>query len=124
MCARERAVDGRRRLSQARNHGVQPALGWVQPHDDERARVLAASKDIAGAERIAQQIVAQTAGRLFRLHLEASLVLGEIQTKGKNAAAGRKRLKQLAATARASHFELIARKASTGSVEFAQNERF
>ena len=79
---------------------------------------------MASAERIAQQIVAQTAGRLFRLHLEASLMLGEIQSKGKNAAAGRKRLTQLVITARANHFELIARKASARSVEFAQNGPF
>ena len=50
---------------------------------------------------------------LFRLQLEASLALGEIQMQKRNPEMGRKRLEDTEENARSKGFELIARKAST-----------
>ena len=76
-----------------------------------RARVLAANNNTAAAERIARQVWVQTGGSNVRMRLEAALVLGEIQMKRK-ASDGRKNLKELAKSARAKGFELIARQCS------------
>jgi hypothetical protein len=56
-------------------------------------------------------VSAETSGSLVRLHLEAELLLGKIQMK-RDVVEGRKRLEELARTAHAKGFELIARKAS------------
>ena len=73
--------------------------------------MLVATNDLAGAERAARQVSAETSGSLVRLHLEAELLLGKIQMK-RDVVEGRKRLEELARTAHAKGFELIARKAS------------
>ncbi|MGB8061872.1 MAG: hypothetical protein WCF26_08260 [Candidatus Sulfotelmatobacter sp.] len=82
----------------------------------DHAYVMAAGKNLAGAEKTAQEALnrARNLG-LFRLQLEASLALGEIQITGPNRAAGRARLQALEKSARAKGFELIARKAANGN---------
>jgi serine/threonine protein kinase/tetratricopeptide (TPR) repeat protein len=83
----------------------------------DHAYVMAAGKNLGGAESAAQAALtrARSLG-LFRLQLEASLALGQIQMTGPNPTAGRARLQALEKSARAKGFELIARKAadSTG----------
>lgn len=82
----------------------------------DHAYVMAAGKSLAGAENTAQDALnrARYLG-LFRLQLEASLALGEIQITGPNRAAGRARLQALEKSARTKGFELIARKAANGN---------
>jgi hypothetical protein len=77
------------------------------------AAVMAAGQDFMSAEKVAQQAVAQarTVG-LVRLELEASLALGQIQMRAKKPVAACARLQELEKSARASGFELIARKAA------------
>jgi ATP/maltotriose-dependent transcriptional regulator MalT len=77
-----------------------------------QAKVLAARKDFSAAERTARRALAEAPKDLFRLRLEASLTLGEIQMKGKNAAQGRQRLQEVSRSAKEKGFELIARQAS------------
>jgi serine/threonine protein kinase/tetratricopeptide (TPR) repeat protein len=76
------------------------------------AALLAATNHINAAERVVQKILADAPKDLFRLRLEASLTLAEIQIKGENAAQGRARLRDVSRTAREKGFELIARRAS------------
>jgi serine/threonine protein kinase/tetratricopeptide (TPR) repeat protein len=76
------------------------------------ANVLAATNHIAAAERAARRVLAEAPKDLFRLRLEASLALAEIQTKGKNAEPGRARLQEVSKAAREKGFELIARQAT------------
>jgi len=77
------------------------------------AYVMAAGKNLGGAETTAREALTRTRNLgLFRLQLEASLALGRIQMAGPNRAAGSSRLKALEKTARAKGFELIARKAA------------
>jgi serine/threonine protein kinase/tetratricopeptide (TPR) repeat protein/TolB-like protein len=78
----------------------------------DRAQMLMAANDLAGAERAARKVSAESSGSLVRLHLEAELVLGKIQMK-RDVREGRKRLEDLARTAHTKGFELIARKASS-----------
>jgi len=78
-----------------------------------QAKVLAARKDFSAAERTARRALAEAPKDLFRLRLEASLTLGEIQMKGKNTAPGRQRLQEVSRSAKEKGFELIARQAST-----------
>jgi len=80
------------------------------------AYVMAAEKNLGGAETTAKEALtrARSLG-LFRLQLEASLALGQIQLIGPNHAAGRARLLALEKSARAKGFELIARKAANGN---------
>ncbi|MGA9304237.1 MAG: hypothetical protein WBW31_02415 [Candidatus Sulfotelmatobacter sp.] len=76
------------------------------------AYVTAAEKNLGGAETSAQEALAQARKLgLFRLQLEASLALGEVQMQRKNPDVGRKRLEETAQTARSKGFELIARRA-------------
>jgi eukaryotic-like serine/threonine-protein kinase len=91
------------------SHDVFSRLSLTLGH----ASVLAATNDILAAENSARQVVSET-GRLglVRLHLEASLILGEIQMKRKNRERGSKRLEETVKIARSKGFELIARKAS------------
>jgi tetratricopeptide (TPR) repeat protein len=78
----------------------------------DQAALLAATKDIPAAENAAQHVLAQTERLgLFRLHLEASLTLGEVQLQEKSPDLGRKRLEETEKIARSKGFE-IARKAS------------
>jgi hypothetical protein len=73
-------------------------------------------KNLGGAETTAQEALARARNLgLFRLQLEASLALGQIQMTGPNPAAGRARLQALEKSARAKGFELIARKAANGN---------
>jgi eukaryotic-like serine/threonine-protein kinase len=78
----------------------------------DHAYIMAAGKDLGGAEKAAQQALtgARNLG-LFRLQLEASLTLGHIELQAKNPAAAHARLQALEKSARARGFELIARKA-------------
>ena len=79
----------------------------------DNAYIMAAGKDLGGAEKAAKQ--ALTRARylgLFRLQLEASLTLGHIELQAKNLAAAHARLQALEKSARAKGFELIARKAA------------
>ena len=77
------------------------------------ANVLAATNQAAAAERAARGVLAVAPKDLFRLRLEASLTIGEIQAKGRNAAEGRKRLQEVYKAAKEKGFELIARQAAT-----------
>ncbi|MGA9899909.1 MAG: protein kinase [Terriglobales bacterium] len=79
----------------------------------DHAYVMAAGKNLAGAANTAQDALnrARDLG-LFRLQLEASLAIGEIQLQGKNPNLGRKRLEETEKNAHSKGFELIARKAS------------
>jgi len=79
----------------------------------DHAYVMAAGKNLGGAETTAQEGLTRARNLgLFRLQLEASLALGQIQMTGPNPAAGRKRLEETEETAHSKGFELIARKAS------------
>lgn len=74
------------------------------------ARVLEARNQLTAAERNARRVLAVAPKDLFRPRLEASLALGEIQVHQKRAE-GRRRLQEVARTAREKGFELIARRA-------------
>ncbi len=77
------------------------------------AYVMAAGKNLGGAETSAQDALTRARNLgLFRLQLEASLALGEVQMQRKNRDAGRKRLEETAKMAQSKGFELIARRAS------------
>ncbi|MGA8149524.1 MAG: protein kinase [Terriglobales bacterium] len=77
------------------------------------AYVQAGANNFAGAENSARQVLAQAhCLGFFRLELEASLALGEVQMQGRNPEQGRERLEETEKTARSKGFELIARKAS------------
>jgi tetratricopeptide (TPR) repeat protein len=78
------------------------------------AEVLAATNHLTSAERAARLALAEAPKDLFHLRLEASLALAEIQTKGMSAAEGRRRFEEVARTAQAKGFELIARRAAAG----------
>ena len=79
----------------------------------DHAYVMAAGKNLGGAETTAQEALTRTRNLgLFRLQLEASLALGEVQIQKKNPNMGRKRLEETEKAARSKGFELIARKAS------------
>ncbi len=75
------------------------------------ADVLAATNHLDTAERAARRVLAAAPKDLFRLRLEASLALAEIQTKRKNGVLGRERLQAVSRAARERGFELIARRA-------------
>jgi tetratricopeptide (TPR) repeat protein len=81
------------------------------------AGVLEARNDLTAAERAVRQVLAEAPKDLFKLRLEASLRLAEIQSKGKNRGLGRRRLQEISRSAREKGFELIARRASA-----AQNQ--
>jgi serine/threonine-protein kinase len=79
----------------------------------DHAHVMAAARNLGGAESAAQEALTRARNLgLFRLQLEASLALGQIQMTGPNPNAGRARLHALEKSARAKGFELIARKAA------------
>ena len=81
------------------------------------AYVMAAEKNLGGAETTAKEALTRARNLgLFRLQLEASLALGQIQMTGPNRAVGRARLQALEKSARAKGFELIARKAADGNI--------
>ena len=74
---------------------------------------LAAGKNLDGAASAAQEALSRARNLgLFRLQLEASLALGQIQMIGPNANAGRAQLHAVEKSARAKGFDLIARKAA------------
>jgi serine/threonine protein kinase/tetratricopeptide (TPR) repeat protein len=79
----------------------------------DHAYVMAAGNDFGLARKAAQQALMQARNLgLFRLQLEASLAIGEIQLKGSNLTLGRKWLEETEKNAHSKGFELIARKAS------------
>ncbi len=75
--------------------------------------VLVATKHLSAAENADRHVFRET-GRLglFRLHLEASLALGEVHLQMRNPEMGRKSLEETEKASRSKGFELIARKAS------------
>jgi len=79
----------------------------------DHANFMAAEKKLGEAGKAAQQALTQARNLgLFRLQLEASLTLGQIEMQSKNPAAARARFQALEKNARAKGFELIARKAA------------
>ena len=79
----------------------------------DHAYVMAAGKDLGGAESTAQEALTRARNLgLFRLQLEASLALGEVQIQKKNPGVGHKHIEETEKAARSRGFELIARKAS------------
>ena len=92
-----------------KGHDVFSRLSLTLAHAD----IQAVTNNIAGAENSARQVLSKTQRlELVRLHLEASLNLGEIQIKGNNPNMGYKQLEETAQIARSKGFERIARKAS------------
>jgi serine/threonine protein kinase/tetratricopeptide (TPR) repeat protein len=82
----------------------------------DHANFMAAGKKLGEAGKAAQQALTQARNLgLFRLQLEASLTLGQIEMQAKNPAAGRRRLRTLEKSAHAKAFELIARKAGNAN---------
>ena len=77
------------------------------------AYLRTALHDIAGAQRIALDALAETTRLGYvPMEFEASLALGAIEMQGNNPAAGRDRLARLEKAARSKGFELIARKSA------------
>jgi tetratricopeptide (TPR) repeat protein len=82
----------------------------------DHANFMAAGKKLGEAGKTAQQALTQAHNlSLFRLQLEASLTLGQIEMQAKHSAAARVRLHTLEKSARAKGFELIARKAANAN---------
>jgi serine/threonine protein kinase/tetratricopeptide (TPR) repeat protein len=82
----------------------------------DHANFMAAGKKLGEAGKAAQQALTRAHNlSLFRLQLEASLTLGQIERQGKHPAAARLRLHTLEKSARAKGFELIARKAANAN---------
>ncbi len=80
----------------------------------DEAYVMAAGKNLGGAAATGQDALMQARNLgLFRLQLEASLALGEIQMQKRNPELGRKRLEDTEENARSKGFALIAQKASS-----------
>lgn len=77
-----------------------------------QANVLTAAGDLAAAERAARRVLAEAPKDLFRLRLEASFSLAEIQTKENKATLGHQRFQEVSRIAKAKGFELIANRAS------------
>ena len=78
------------------------------------ARAKAAAGDLAGAERLARNVLAEaTKSGFVPIQLEASLTIYEIQMKETKPAVVRVQLAELAKNARAKGFERIARRADT-----------
>jgi tetratricopeptide (TPR) repeat protein len=100
------------RLSE-KSHDVMVRIPVMLDH----AYVMAAEKNLGGAETTAQDALtrAHSLG-LFRLQLEASLALGEFQMQESTPKPGRKRLEETEKDARSKGFELIARKANSAEV--------
>jgi tetratricopeptide (TPR) repeat protein len=84
------------------------------PFAIEHAHAKAAAGDLAGAERLARNVLVEAnKSGLAPIQFEASLTICEIQIKGKNHAMVRVQLAELAKNTRARGFELIARRADT-----------
>jgi tetratricopeptide (TPR) repeat protein len=82
----------------------------------DHANFMAAGKKLGEGGKAAQQALTQAHNlSLFRLQLEASLTLGQIEMQAKHPAAARVRLHTLEKSARAKGFELIARKAANAN---------
>ena len=75
------------------------------------ANVLAATNNLARAEHTARRVLVEAPQDLFRLRLEASLTLAEIQCKGKNAGQGRERIQEVERAAKEKGFEMVVRRA-------------
>jgi len=82
----------------------------------DQAYVMAASSNLGRAESTAREALTRALHLgLFRLQLEASLALGQIQIMEPNHASGRARLQTLETRARTKGFELIAQKAANAA---------
>jgi len=80
----------------------------------DQAYLLAAGDNRGGAEVTAQDALTRARHLgLFRLQLEASLALSEVQMEKRDPVLGRKRLEDTEESARSKGFELIAQKASS-----------
>ena len=77
----------------------------------DSARLLSATNHFARAEQVTRQVMAEASQSMVRLRLEAELMLAQIAIK-RNAPASRKKLENVAQSARSKGFERIARKAS------------
>jgi serine/threonine protein kinase/tetratricopeptide (TPR) repeat protein len=77
-----------------------------------QANVLAAMGDLAGAEHAVRRVLAQAPKDLFRLRLEASFSLAEIQAKEKKATQADHGFEEASRVAKEKGFELIAHRAS------------
>jgi hypothetical protein len=85
---------------------------------------LAPGDNRDGAEVTAQDALTRARNLgLFRLQLEASLALGEIQMQKRNPELGRKRLQDTEESARSKGFELIAQKANAAQGFAASGSR-
>ena len=122
---RAQAILARAYLLQGRNAAARAAIDAAAPLIDrgsiidrlewrlDDARVRSAEKDEAGAERVAEQSLAEAKIRgLVGMQLEASLVLGEIRIAGPDPVGARAELVRLQEKARSKGYGLIARKAA------------
>jgi serine/threonine protein kinase/Tfp pilus assembly protein PilF/TolB-like protein len=90
----------------------------------DQAYLLAAGDNRGGAEVTAQDALTRARNLgLFRLQLEASLALGEIQMEKRNPVLGRRRLEDTEESARSKGFELIAQKANVAQGFAASGSR-
>lgn len=77
-----------------------------------QANALAAAGDLAAAERAARRELDEAPKDLFRLRLEASLSLAEIQAKEKKATQANRGFQEASRVAKEKGFELIAHRPS------------
>jgi eukaryotic-like serine/threonine-protein kinase len=90
----------------------------------DQAYLLAAGDNVGRATVTAQDALTRARDLgLFRLQLEASLALGEIQMQNRNPDMGRKRLEDTEESARSKGFELIAQKANAAQAFSASGSR-
>ena len=90
----------------------------------DQAYVVAAGGNLGEAASTAQDALTRARNLgLFRLQLEASLALGEIQMQKRNRELGRRRLEDTEESARSKGFELIAQKASSAQGFSASGSR-
>jgi serine/threonine protein kinase/tetratricopeptide (TPR) repeat protein len=75
------------------------------------ANVLAATNHLALADRAVRLVLTEAPKDLFRVRLEASLALAEIQCKEKNLTQGRERLQEVERAAKEKGFEMVSRRA-------------
>ena len=90
----------------------------------DQAYLLAAGDNVGGAAATAQDALTRARNLgLFRLQLEASLALGEIQMQKRNPDTGRRRLEDTEESARSKGFGLIAQKANAAQSFAASGSR-
>jgi serine/threonine protein kinase/tetratricopeptide (TPR) repeat protein len=100
-----RALNGKQALAE-KNSDLTTRLFFALA----QAEVLAATDELGAAERAAGRVLAQAPKDFFRLRLEASLTLAEIECRGKKRAQGLERLEGVARAAKEKGFGLIGRR--------------